>query len=40
MYKSIKNDLKEKMIFASPYMSHTNRIVTQGVYNDYYILYQ
>lgn len=40
MYKSIKNDLKEKMIYACPYMAHNNRIVKDGVYNDYYTLYQ
>lgn len=40
MYKSIKNDLKEKMLFAAPYIAHNNRIVKDGVYNDYYTLYQ
>ena len=40
MYKSIKNDLKEKMIFVAPYVSYDRRIVTDGVYNDYYTIYQ
>ena len=40
MYKSIKNDLKEKMLFAAPYVNFDRRIVTSGVYNDYYTIYQ
>lgn len=40
MYKSISNDLKEKMLFASPYMSWSRRIVKDGIYNDYYTLYK
>lgn len=40
MYKSIKNDLKEKFIFDVPCCNWDRRIVTGGVYNDYYILNQ
>lgn len=38
MYKSIKNDLKEKFIFEIPNCSFDRRIVTDGIYNDYYII--
>lgn len=40
MYKSIKNDLKETMIFACPYLSWNRRQKADGVYNDYYTLYK
>ena len=40
MYKSIKNDLKEKFIFEVPFAKFDRRIVADGVYNDYYKLYQ
>jgi len=40
MYKSIKNDLKEKFIFDVPCCIHDRRIVADGVYNDYYIINQ
>lgn len=40
MYKSIKNDLKEKMIFAAPYIAFDRRMKKDGVYNDYYTLYK
>lgn len=40
MYKSIKNDIKENMLFAAPYVTFDRRIVTDGVYNDYYTIYQ
>jgi hypothetical protein len=40
MYKSIKNDIKETMLFAAPYVTFDRRIVTDGVYNDYYTIYQ
>ena len=40
MYKNPKNDLKEKFIFEVPFCSWDRRIVTDGVYNDYYILNQ
>lgn len=40
MYKSIKNDLKEKMIFATPYIAFDRRMKKDGVYNDYYTLYK
>ena len=40
MYKSVQNDLKEKMLFAAPYVTFDRRIVTGGVYNDYYVIYQ
>ena len=39
MYKSSKNDLKEVFI-QIPYCDHDRRIVTDGVYNDYYTLNQ
>lgn len=40
MYKSIKYDLKEKFIFASPYVDFNRRLITDGVYNDYYTIHQ
>lgn len=40
MYKSIKNDIKETMLFAAPYVTFDRRIVADGVYNDYYTIYQ
>ena len=40
MYKSIKNDMKNKMLFIAPYVSFDRRLVTDGVYNDYYTIYQ
>ena len=40
MYKSIKNDLKGTLLFAAPYVSFDRRIKHDGVYNDYYTIYQ
>lgn len=40
MYKSIKNDLKEKFIFNLPHCSFDRRMITDGIYNDYYTLNQ
>lgn len=40
MYKSIKNDIKNKMLFAAPYVTFDRRLVTDGVYNDFYTIYQ
>lgn len=40
MYKSIKNDLKEKLIFEIPFCTFDRRIVNDGVYNDYYTIDQ
>ena len=40
MYKSIKNDLKEKFVFDVDYCLFDKRIVSDGVYNDYYIINQ
>ena len=40
MYKSINNDLKEKMLFVAPWVEFDRRLVTDGVYNDYYTIYQ
>lgn len=40
MYKSVKNDLTTKMLFAAPYVTFDRRLVTSGVYNDYYTIYQ
>ncbi len=40
MYKSVKNDLKETFLFDVPFCMHDRRIVSDGVYNDYYILNQ
>ena len=40
MYKSIKNDMKETMLFIAPYVTFDRRVVTDGVYNDYYTIYQ
>lgn len=36
MYKSIKNDLKERFIFEIPGCTFERRIVSDGIYNDYY----
>lgn len=38
MYKNPKNDLKEKFVFEVPFCSFDRRIVTEGVYNDYYFI--
>ena len=40
MYKNPKNDLKEKFLFEVPFCHFDRRIVTDGVYNDYYIINQ
>lgn len=40
MYKSIKNDLKEKFITEVDYCDMNRRIVNDGVYNDYYTINQ
>lgn len=39
MYKSVKNDLKEKILFMAPWVEFDRRIVTDGVYNDYYTIH-
>ena len=36
MYKSIKNDLKERMVLEEPFFRWDRRIKSDGVYNDYY----
>lgn len=38
MYKNPKHDLKEKFVFEAPFCSWDRRIVSDGVYNDYYTL--
>lgn len=38
IYKSIKNDLKEKFVFGNPMFSFDRRAVSNGVYNDYYTI--
>lgn len=40
MYKSVKNDLKERFIFEIPFCSFDRRMITSGVYNDYYTIIQ
>lgn len=41
MYKSLKNDLKTKMLFIAPYVSLDRpSIKADGIYNDYYTIYQ
>ena len=40
MYKSIKNDLKEKFIFDVSFCQFERRNVADGVYNDHYIINQ
>ena len=40
MYKSIKNDLKETFAFDIPFCSFDRRLITNGVYNDYYTINQ
>ena len=36
MYKSIKNDLKEMFIFEIPCCAFDRRMITDGIYHDYY----
>ncbi len=36
MYKSIKNDLKERFIFEIPCCAFDRRMVVDGIYHDYY----
>lgn len=38
IYKSIRNDLKERFIFEIPRCSFDRRQVVNGVYNDYYTI--
>lgn len=38
MYKNPKNDLKEKFVFEVPYCQFDRRIVTEGIYNDYFVI--
>lgn len=38
MYKNPKHDLKEKFVFGVPFCRFDRRIVTDGVYNDYYVI--
>lgn len=40
MYKSIKNDLKTTMLFAAPWVECGRRFLKDGVYNDFYTIYQ
>ena len=40
MYKSIKNDLKEKLALEVPFCQFDRRIVNDGIYNDYYTINQ
>lgn len=40
MYKSVKNDLKEKFALELPFCEWKNRIVSDGIYNDYYTINQ
>jgi hypothetical protein len=40
MYKQSKNSLLEKMLFIAPYVTHDRQIVKEGIYNDYYTIYQ
>lgn len=40
MYKSVKNDLKEKFVFDVPYCQFDRRMITDGVYNDFYTINQ
>ena len=40
MYKSIKNDLKEKLGLEVPFCEFDRRIVSDGIYNDYYTINQ
>ena len=38
MYRHIKNDLKTKFITEIPYCYFERRMVTNGIYNDYYVI--
>ena len=40
MYKSPEKELVADMLFATPYVTHDNRIVKDGIYNDYYTINQ
>lgn len=40
MYKNPNNSIVEKMLFMAPYVTHDRRIKHDGVYNDYYTIYQ
>ena len=40
MYKNPNHTLLPSILFASPYVTHDRRIVHDGVYNDYYTIYQ
>lgn len=40
MYKNPNHTLLPNILFASPYVTHDRRIVHDGVYNDYYTIYQ
>ena len=40
MYKSIKQDLKEKFLFEVPFCRFDRRNVFNGVYNDHYTINQ
>lgn len=40
MYKSLKNDKRFEMLALSPYVNFDRRILSDGVYNDYYTIYQ
>ena len=38
MYKSIKNDLKQKFVFEMDFCSFDRGLKTNGIYHDYYTL--
>lgn len=40
MYKNPKYDLKERFVFDVPFCQFDRRIVTGGIYNDYYTINQ
>lgn len=40
MYKSPKNTLLPNILFVSPFVTYDRGIVHDGVYNDYYTIYQ
>ncbi len=40
MYKKPTSDLLNTMLFMAPYVTHDRRLKHDGVYNDYYTIYQ
>lgn len=39
IYKSLKNDLREKILEAFPYVDYDRRLVSDGLYQDVFTIY-